>query len=466
MKNTAKLPLVFLMMFFLLHTSCTKILEVEPVMILESENAIVTVRDLEAVLFGAYDGLQSGNLLGGNLVVYAEILGTDAFVNQSRLTPFGTQEIYNLATTVQIGALRNLWSEAYSAINRANIVIDYVDNNKLSGADFDAVKIRFKGEALFIRAIAHYEILRLWAHAYNVDNAGSNTQLGVPYRTIPTYSGNQELAMKRATVEEVYTNVLNDLNQAALLLNQANVISSEYRASEMAAKAYMARVYFFKGDYTLAGQMADDVIESNLYSLNDSVLDVYRTTGLSATGESIFQIANIENDNSNAIRGNFQRTLNPLLEADTNFYNTFDANDLRKTKLYFKNPWTGSVFVTKYDQTGTNPNNISVIRMAEMHLIRAESFVLSSGDITKATVSYDAIRQRALLPPINTVDQFFIDSIRVERRKELAFEGDNYHNLKRLKQNVRHNAVYNDNRLLFKIPQEEMSGNALMEQNP
>ena len=88
--------------------SCTKVLDVEPKMILESENAIVTVRDLEAVLFGAYDGLQSGNLLGGNLVVYSEMLGTDAFVDINKLTPFGTKEIYNLATTVQIGALRSL----------------------------------------------------------------------------------------------------------------------------------------------------------------------------------------------------------------------------------------------------------------------------------------------------------------------------------------------------------------------
>lgn len=465
MKNTLKYLILSVAIVSAL-SSCSKILDVEPVMILESENAIVTVRDLEAVLFGAYDGLQSGNLLGGNPVVYSELMGTDARVNESRLTPFGTKEIYNLATTVQIGALRSLWGEAFSTINRANIVIDFVDNNKLSGTEFDAVKARFKGEALFIRAVVHYETMRLWAHAYDVANQGSNAQLGVPYRTVPTYSGDQDLAMKRATVEEVYTNVIADLNNAALILNQAGVVSSTYRASEMAARAYMARVYFYKGDYVNAGTQANTVIESNLYALNDSILEIYQTTGLIATPECIFQIANTESDNSNAIRGNFQRTLNPLLESDTNFYNLFDSNDLRRNKLFFKNPWTGSVFVTKYDQTGTAPNNIPVIRLAEMHLIRAESFVLSSGNITAAIASYDSIRVRAMLPPINTVDATFIDSIRLERRKEMAFEGDNYHNLRRLKQNVRHGAAYNDNRLLFKIPQEEMSGNPLMEQNP
>jgi len=441
-------------------------LDVKPKMILESENAIVTVRDLQAVLFGAYDGLQSGDLYGGNLVVYSELLGTDASVNESMLIPFGTKEIYNLATTVQIGDLRSLWSSAYSTINRANIVIDFVDNNKLSGQDFDSKKTMFKGEALFIRAVAHYEILRFWSQAYNIDNTGLNTQLGVPYRTKPTYSGTEVLAMKRATVEDVYNNVINDLNESALLLNQAGLITSTYRASEMAARAYLARVYFFKGDYTNAGVQSNLIIESQHYSLNDSVQVIYQTSGLTATNESIFQIANIPSDNSNSLTGNFQRTSNPLLQADTNFYNLYDSNDLRKKKLFFKNPLTGSVFTTKYNQTSTAPNNISVIRLAEMHLIRAESYVLSAGNISKALESYNAIRTRALLLPETVIDNTFIDKIRLERRKELAFEGDDYHNLRRLKLNVRHDAAYNDSRLLFKIPQEEMSGNPLMEQNP
>jgi len=455
----------------LFFTSCTKVLEVEPVMILESENAIVTVRDLEAVLFGAYDGLQSGNLLGGNLVVYAEMLGTDAVVNQSRLTPFGTQEIYNLATTVQIGALRNLWSGAYSTVNRANIVIDFVDNNKLSGPEFDAVKHRFKGEALFIRALVHYEIMRFWAHAYDVDHIGGNVQLGIPYRVAPTYKGTDDLAMERASVENVYQNVIEDLKAAAQLLSQSGIITSSYRASEKAAKAYLARVYFFKGDYLNAAAEAHHIIESSLYTLNDSLRDIYQTSGLIATSESIFQIANIESDNSNALIHNFQRIHNPLIQADTNFYNTFDDTDKRKSTLYFKNPWTGAVFVTKYDQAGITPINVSVLRLAEMHLIRAEANALTNNNINKAIESYNAIRDRAELSTIPSDTVFsdmsvFVDMIREERRKELAYEGDRYHNQRRLKMNVRHGVAYNDNSLLFKIPQEEMSGNPLMVQNP
>jgi len=463
MKNILKSTTIIIAIA-IFAASCTKVLDVKPKMILESENAIVTVRDLEAVLFGAYDGLQSGDLFGGNLVVYSEMLGTDATVVENNLGNFGTKEIFNLATTVQIGLLRSLWSDAYSTINRANIVIDVVDNNKLSGPEFDAKKTMFKGEALFIRAVSHYEILRFWAKAYDVDNAGGNTQLGVPYRIKPTYSGNDNLAMKRATVEEVYNNVINDLIESALLLNESGLITSTYRASEMAARAYLARVYFFKGDYTNAGIESDIIIESQHYSLNDSVKDIYQTHGLTATNESIFQIANIASDNSNSLIGNFQHTHNPLLQAETTFYNLFDNNDLRKKKLYLN--FSGLVYITKYDQTSTTPNNISVIRLAEMHLIRAESYILSSGSITKAIESYNAIRTRASLLPDTIIDNTLIDKIRLERRKELAFEGDDYHNLRRLKINVRHGAAYNDSRLLFKIPQEEMSGNPLMEQNP
>ncbi|MDD3876959.1 MAG: RagB/SusD family nutrient uptake outer membrane protein [Bacteroidales bacterium] len=472
MKYIIKNKVYFLVLTALLSLSnCSKFLDVEPTMILESENAIVTVRDLEAVLFGAYDGLQSGNLLGGNLIVNAELLGTDATINESRLSPFGTLEIYNMVTTVQIGALRSLWSEAYSTINRANIVIDFVDNNKLSGPEFDALKVKLKGEALFIRAVAHYEILRFWAHAYDVNNTGGNSQLGVPYRTIATYEGPEGLEMARTNVEDVYQNVIDDLKLSAQLLAQSGTTTSVYRASEMSARAYLAKVLFFKGDYANAAIEADYVIESQVFSLNDSVQDIYQTSGLTASNESIFQIANIESDNSNALSGNFQRIYNPLIQVDTNFYNTFEDNDLRKIKLYFKNPWTGAVFVTKYDQTNTTPNNISVLRLAEQHLIRAEALALSGGDLSTAIESYNTVRERAHLTAIPTDTTFsdinvFVNMLREEHRKELAFEGDNLHNLKRLKQNVRHGKAYNDNSILFKIPQEEMSGNSLMEQNP
>jgi len=108
-----------------------------------------------------------------------------------------------------------------------------------------------------------------------------------------------------------------------------------------------------------------------------------------------------------------------------------------------------------------------------MHLIRAEANYLTNGLQTEALDSYKAVRARSVGEAIYEAegtpawtDDDFLVKIRAERRRELAFEGDRYLNLRRLKQNVRDGVAYNDNSLLFKIPQEEMSGNSLMEQNP
>lgn len=455
--------------------SCKKMLDIDQKMNIPNDRAIKSVKDLEAVLMGAYDGLQSGNVLGGNMVVYADLLAEDTKVDESRLTNFGTREIYQRATTVQLSPLRNMWSEAYSAINRANTVIYYADNNLLSGADFDKVKGQYKGEALFIRAVVHFEITRFWALPYNTDNPGGNTQPGVPYRTQPTVSGFADLAMARNSVEDVYSKVIADLNEAASLLAAANVKKSVSRASEMAATAYLARVCFFKGDYISASASAEKVINAKtgsncLYSLNADLTTVFKTTGDDASPESIFQLVNIETDQSNAIVYNYNPSDGsaPLFTGADALINLYSTKDGRRTKYVSVNPYAGLVFARKY-QNANPAYNVSILRLAEMYLIKAESDILS-GNITADTYnSYTTVKKRAYganWSDETVLEANLLDSVRLERRREMIFEGDRYHNLKRMKMPGRDNVPWNDGSLLFKIPQEEMSGNPMMVQNP
>lgn len=467
MKKIILIP-VILVMFFCL--SCEKILDVDQKMNIPNEQAIISVKDLEAVLTGAYDGLQSSNVLGGYMVVYADLLAEDTKVDESRLTNFGTREIYERATTVQLSPLRNMWAEAYSTINMANNVIYVIDNNLLSGEDFENVKTQYKGEALFIRAVVHFELLRFWSLPYDVDNPGGNIQLGLPYRTQPTLDGFANLAMARNTVEEVYSYVINDLRQAETFLAAANVNESVSRASEMACAAYLARIYFQKGDYTNATDKANKVISSGLYSLNTDLLEVFQTSGDVASTESIFQLVNIETDQSNGITYSYNPSdgSNPLFTGIDSLKTLYCSLDGRRTNYISINPFADIVFVKKYKPA--NPEyNVSVIRLAEMYLIKAESDILAS-DITQDTYdSYTAVKKRAY--GSNWVDETIIqsdllDSVRMEHRREMIFEGDRYHNLKRMKQPERDNVPWNDPSLLFKIPQEEMSGNPLMVQNP
>ena len=87
MKKTTYKILV-LTTYLLLITSlfsCKKTLDVSQTMNVESDKAITSAKDLEAVIIGAYDGLQSGNVLAGNMLVFSELLTDDSYINTGKL---------------------------------------------------------------------------------------------------------------------------------------------------------------------------------------------------------------------------------------------------------------------------------------------------------------------------------------------------------------------------------------------
>jgi hypothetical protein len=281
--------------------------------------------------------------------------------------------------------------------------------------------------------------------------------------------------MARNTVEDVYNKVIDDLIKAEALLDSVDVISptskNPGRANAMACAAYLAKVYFNKGDYINASDAANRIIKSKNFLLNDDLRQVFQTSGDKISDEIIFQLVNIQTDQSNAISYNFAPTDNtvPLFMPDTVFKKLFwDANDLRRTKYITINNFANTLSVRKY--RSANPaDNICILRFAEMHLIRAESNLLANVNIQDAYESYNAIQKRAYgskWVAQSITQDALLDSVRLERRRELCFEGDRFHNLRRMKQNVRSGVKWNDPSLLFKIPQEEMSGNPLMVQNP
>ena len=450
--------------------SCQKSLEIQPKMIIESGGAITSVKDLETVLTGAYDGLQSGNIFGGNFVALSDFMAEDTKVDETKLSNFGTREIYYRQTTVQIGLLGGMWGDAYSVINRCNNVIYVIDNNKISGSEFELKKGRIKGEALFMRAITHFELVRLFALPYDAESSGNN-QPGIPYRMEPILDGFDKSAieMARNSVQEVYEKSLTDLNLAITLLTEAGQISSIGRASALAATAYKARIQFMMGRYGEAYTSATTVINSDSYSLNDSLTPVFLQSGNTTTGENIFQLINITTDNSNSLQGFYRRAYNPVFTASDELYDSVDSLDYRKYQ-WFEKDFANRKFSKKYNQPTAAPININIIRLSEMYLIAAESNLLpgGNGNVTEALSYYNAIRRKAFKG--NQVDETnpngLLTKIQDERRRELCFEGDRLHNLKRMKKNLRDGVAWNDATVIFKIPQAEIAGNPLMEQNP
>lgn len=475
MKSNKKNILIVIVAFLISvvgMSSCEKFLEIELNDRIPNENAISSTRDLQLVLNGAYDALQSGSVIGGNLVVYADLLADDTRIgNEQKLNRFGKYEIYNMTSSPQIVEIADFWGTAYAAINRANIVIYHTNNDFIDDPSFEGEKTRLKGEALFIRALCHFELVRFFALPYNVNTKGANNQLGIPYRTEPTM-GFTGLHMERNTVEEVYEFIIEDLTEAENLLEQSGKLSSINLASASAATALLARVHFFAGNYLEAGNNADRVIESGLYQLSTSLTELFGLSGFKYNTEVIFQMINIITDNSNSLIDNYMRNKSPLFQTTEQVWNLYHADDLRRTLI---TKFFAIYYIKKYDEAlsegVSQPLNRIYIRLAEMHLIRAESNLLPGGpaNASKAFQSYNALRERAfgenyVIETVLLSD--LLDSVRNERRRELCFEGDRFHNLRRLQLKLRHNTNWNAEAAVFKIPAGEMSGNNLMVQNP
>ena len=148
-----------------------------------------------------------------------------------------------------------IWTAAYNAINTANIAL-----NALNVVKDPDLKQQLEGEALFIRGIMHFELIRLYALPWGA--TADNSQLGVAIKIKPTNNETEAFEkVPRSTVKQVYDLVIADLIKAATLLPDEN----EKRASKYAALAFLSRVYLHQGNYAGALAATNEVIESGLF---------------------------------------------------------------------------------------------------------------------------------------------------------------------------------------------------------
>ena len=427
-----------------IFTSCTDVLDVEPKMELSDQTALTSTFGLQTALIGAYDRLQSGYLYGGRIWVAGDMLAEN--VQKSGQSALVYEEIQmmnkNMSPDNLITAV--FWSDAYTTINLVNQVIAAIPEVEASGdVDIADSKDRIEGEALFIRALLNFDLVRYLGN--------TKTGEGVPLLTEPTgVDGNPA----RATIEAVYTQVIADLTRAVDLLPETN----DNRATSWAAKALLSRVYFFQKDYTNAAIQANDVIENGGFELADSVQQNYTTT---LSKEIIFAIMSTATDASCGTFNMYYRIKSTPRFSPSNdiiSYMTYGGNTDQRLLQFFTKESDGKFYTKKFDDRYMN---VPVIRLAELYLTRAESqFNINPSD-TIILHDINIIRRRADLPDLSSVSS---SAIYLERTKELVFEGDNFFNMKRLQKTIA-GYDWDDVKLLFKIPQRERDVNPNLTQN-
>lgn len=443
----------------LLLAGCNRQLDIKPVNDVAPEQALTNAVDLQSVLIGAYDGLSSTNLYGGDLLRDGELLG-----NSNEVLWQGTfttvRDIYRKRILVDNGQIANSWLDAYRTINIANKVLD-----NLSLASSTTSRNRTEGEAKFIRASLYFELVRFYARQWG--DGDPNANLGVPLVLTSTTSINASNNVPRNTVAAVYTQIIQDLTDAESKLPASN----GYYANKSVAAAMLSRVYLQKADYTNAAAAANRVIaNTDTYGLVSSPLaafDLQAFVNGVDTPETVFSIHITNQDGTNDLNTFYASSAYGGRGSDIVILNAhlarYSADDERGGLFYEdENGYVRTAkFINKY-------GNVQIIRLAEMYLTRAEAN-FRAGTSTGATPLADVnlIRARAGLGALTSA-QLTAAAILNERRLELAFEGTLVHDVKRNRQSVTFGSTtyqWNDPRLIYPIPLREINANPALLQN-
>ncbi len=440
-----------LVLMVALFASCNDQLEIEPQDNVADYQALTTSADVEALLVGAYDALGDGDVYGGNIQRDAELIGDDGeiFWDGTFQAP-GEIWVKNMLVTNDQAELT--WLDGYRTINICNTVlanIDLVTTDK---------KDRVEGEAKFIRGVVYFELARTYGKTWVDGNPTQN--LAVPLVLEPTDQSNVSENVSRNTVSEVYAQVISDIESAKTLLPEVN----GFFATTYSASAILSRVYLMQNNYAKALELAHSVIASGEFSLTGSIADAFgkgstgstsRISNGNATSEDIFAMQVTSQDGVNNLNtffasADFAGRGDILIEqAHLDFY---EPGDERADLFY-------DIWTAKFNnQFG----NITIVRLAEMYLTRAECnarLISSIGDTPVNDIN--VIRNRAGLADVGSVT---VNSILDERRLELAFEGHLIHDLKRTQRSVGI-LPYSDNSLVFPIPQRETIINSSLTQN-
>ena len=462
--------------------------------------ALTSSSDLDAARTGMYKALKGNSSLvdyyGQQFFVYGDVHAGDDY-QYNNLGGSNRASFYydmNYQTASEFNTSTVSWQSPYVVIGRANRIIAAAEGGKLSDAVEAKAKIeQYAAESKVLRALAYFDLVRIYGKPYTEDQGAS---LGVPL--VPeVLESNAKPA--RSTVAEVYTQVVKDLTEAI----SSNALATETKpgyVSVWGAKAILSRVYLNMGDYANALSVAEDIIKNSGAALwtRDQYFKAWDASTPNES-EFLFRLnvaGSKDNNDLNGIGNLQQRDGYKEMVATKKFVDmlTSDPKDVRndmflpaKAEKEVAVYGTNKVFLNKLRGQGGNLRNVTIvpiIRLSEVYLTAAEC-AFRNNDKTKA-VEYlnDLVKNRTTTEAsLATVDNITLERILIERRKELIGEGQRYFDALRNNETITrytseadkgwHKTLSKDaqsfNRDYFKaiaaIPQAEINANPNIKQN-
>jgi starch-binding outer membrane protein, SusD/RagB family len=436
-----------------LGSGCKKI-EIKPEGLVDPADGVKTETDVKDLLNACYLSLSAGGFYGGRLQLVSEWMADMS--NTSGLQGFDS-DIANLRSSPDAGTAES-YREPYIAVQRANTVLANMD--KVTGANI----AKFEGEARFVRAVGHFELVRLYAQPFGY--TPGNTHPGIVVKTSPVL----ELDKPRNTVGEVYAAILADLQAAQALLPAANGVYP----TRWAAKGYLAKVFFQMNRFDSAWKYANDVIVNSgaTFNANTTTFTASRC-GISGSSENVFAL--IQDATTGARFGTLRNGGNPKFNmglplSDAVYATGSAANDRRKA-WYFDN--SGVKGLGKYFEERLT---LPLVYITEMKLIRAECAGELNTQLPLAITDLNDIINRAYIAPSTLPGTAnaaaIISKAREQRKLELVYElGDRLQQIKRIgaKGEPSFNkggAPWNCNGMILQFPASEVSVNPAFVPNP
>ncbi len=406
-------------------TSCESFLDVKPSNQVDSGSSIQNASDAKIMVQGLMNKLTSSNYYGRNFLVYGDAKGGDLTIYSAGN---GGDAWYYFTHEQTSNSYIGYWSTMYNCLLQANNIIQNIYSLKEAGATgLDD----YLGQALTIRALIHFDLVRLYGKPYNMDK----NAYGVPVVTEPVDASAQLL---RNTVEEVYTQVVKDLKDAAPLLGKsANNGFINYYANQ----AILSKVYMYMDNFSEALTVAEGVINSGVYTpytASNWTASWARTFG----SESIFELNVLvnEGDLGTGSPGCYYRrrahgiSAGGVFLASQNWFDIMGANDARwgimdsdqsdeedgtgrKGSCY---KYSGSTTLSGDGKENATAVNIKVIRLSEVLLNAAEAAVRTNNQ-AKALEYLSPVASRN--PDWVAPATITVEDIMTERRREFLTEG-------------------------------------------
>lgn len=454
-----KKNLIYYLTGMLLLTSCSKsFLEISPETAITGSTFYKTESHFNLALVAAYQPLRDIVYPG----LYMDEMRSDntffRYYAPDRGPANWVEDIIQWTDQSQTTAVNNRYYADYRGISRANTILSRLGTSDIG----EEVKKQIAGETLFLRAFYYFDLVTHYG--------------GVPLY-LEEVSDEQSSYVSNASIEDVYTQIIGDLNSAIPDLPVAATFPQTGRATKGAAKMLLAKAYMSKPqrEYVLAEKELRDILSMN-YTLLDDYADVFDPKNKNHA-ESIFEIQYREGPDgqqSNFIYYMLPKTENTLLITglqsnnvslggwnvpNKEFIDSYEPGDLRLPasikvvegtlaggdpyfdpivclaikevgsyvpeagKFYF--PYISKFVHGPYAQPNNTGENWPVFRFADALLLLAENLVQQNKN-NEALPYLNEVRNRAGLPDLATAT---LDNVLNERRHELAFENQRWTDL-------------------------------------